>query len=73
MDDCYITSEKLVDSYLEHEKSRSQLFGSLKNWFTAITSQKNSFAAIWRYKKVVPCSLESKKCSSRLFGASKSG
>ena len=27
-DDCYFKVEKLVDSYLEHEKHGSQLFGS---------------------------------------------
>ena len=35
-------------------KNGSQLFGSLKDWFTAITSHKNCFAAIWRYKKWFP-------------------
>ena len=67
----YLKSEKLVDSKQEHEKNVSKLFGSGKNWFLAISSLKNNFAAIWREKKVDPCYLETKKCSSQLLGARK--
>ena len=38
-----------------------------KNWFLAISSLTNAVAAIWREKKVDPCYLETKKCSSQLF------
>ena len=69
--DVYLKSEKLVQSQQEHEKNVSQLFGSGKNLFLAISSVTNSVAAIWREKKVDPCYLENKKCSSQLLGASK--
>ena len=59
----YLKSEKLVHSNQEHEKNVSQLFGSGKNWFLAISSLTNTVAAIWREKKVDPCYLETKKCS----------
>ena len=49
----------------------SQLFGSVKNWFLAISSLTNTVAAIWREKKVDPFYLETKKCSSQLLGARK--
>ena len=49
----------------------THLFGSGKNWFLAISSLTNSFAAIWTEKKVDPCYLETKKCSSQLLGARK--
>ena len=42
-----------------------------KNWFLAISSLKITVAAIRREKKVDPCYLETKKCSSQLLGASK--
>ena len=48
-------------SYLEVEK----------NWFLAISSMQNTFAAIWRKKSVDRCYLETKKCSSQLLGARK--
>ena len=48
-----------------------QLFGSGKYWFLDISILKNTVAAIWREKKVDPCYLETKKCSSQLFGARK--
>ena len=67
----YLKSEKLVPSQQEHEKNVSQLFGSGKNWFLAISSLANSVAAIWRFKKVDPCYQETKKCSSQLLGARK--
>ena len=64
--DIYLKSEKLV-----HRKNVSQLFESGKNWFLAILSLTNTVAAIWREKKVDPCYLETKKCSSQLLGARK--
>ena len=69
--DIYLKSEKLVHSKQEHEKNVSQLFGSGKNWFLAISSLTNTVAAIWREKKVITCYLEPKKCSSQLLGAIK--
>ena len=67
----YLKSENLVPSQLEHEKNVSQLFGSGKNWFLAISSLTNTVAAIWRQKKVDRCYQETKKCSSQLLGARK--
>ena len=58
--DIYLKSEKLVYSKKEHEKNVSQLFGSGKNWFLAISSLTNTFADIWREKKVDPCYLKTK-------------
>ena len=69
--DIYLKSEKLVHSQQEHEKSVSQLFGSGKNRFLAISSLTDTVAAIWGEKKVVSCYLETKKCSSQLLGARK--
>ena len=69
--DIYLKSEKLVQSLQEHEKNVSQLFGSGKNRFLAISSLTNTVAAIWRDKKVDPCYLETKKCSSQLLGTRK--
>ena len=64
--DIYLKSEKLVHSQQEHEKNVSQLFGSGKNWILAIISSlTNTVASIWREKKVDPCYLETKKCSSQ--------
>ena len=48
-------------SYLKVEKTGSQQFLSLTN----------TVAAIWREKKVDPCYLETKNCSSQLLGARK--
>ena len=67
----YLKSEKLVHSQQEHEKNVSQLFGSGKNWFQAIWILTNTVADIRREKKVDPCYLETKKCSSHLLGARK--
>ena len=61
--DIYLKSEKKVHSQQEHDKNVSQLFGSGKKSFLAISSLTNSVAAIWREKKVDPCYLETKKCS----------
>ena len=69
--DIYLKSEKLVHSQQEHETNVSQLFGSGKNWFLAISSLTNTVATIWREKKVDPCYLETKKCSLQLLGARK--
>ena len=69
--DSYLKSDKLVHSQQEHEKNVSQLFGSVKNWFLAISSLTNTVTAIWREKKVDYCYLETKKCSSQLLGARK--
>ena len=69
--DIYLKSEKLVHSTQEHEKNVYQLFESGKNWFLVIWSLSNTVAAIWREKKVDPCYLETKKCSSQLLGARK--
>ena len=69
--DIYLKSEKQVHSLQEYDKNVSQLFGSGKNWFLAISSLKNTVSAIWREKKVDPCYLETKKCSSQLLGARK--
>ena len=73
--DIYLKSEKLVHNLQEHDKNVSQLFGSGKNWFVAISitisSLTNTVTAIWREKKVDPCYLETKKCSSQLLGARK--
>ena len=73
--DIYLKSEKLVHSQQEHEKNVSQLFGSGKNWFLAISiaisSLTNTVTAIWREEKLDPCYLETKKCSSQLLGARK--
>ena len=69
--DIYLKSEKLVQNQQEHEKNVSQLFGSEKNWFLAISSLTITVAAIWKEKKVEFCYLETKKCSSQLLGARK--
>ena len=69
--DIYLKKEKLIHSQQKYEKNYFQLFGSGKNWFLAISNLKNNFAAIWREKKVDPCYLETKKCSSQLLGARK--
>ena len=69
--DIYLKSEKLVHREQEHEKNVSQLFGSGKNWFLAISSLTNTVAVIWREKKVDPCYLHTKICSSQLLGAMK--
>ena len=69
--DIYLKSEKLVHNQQEHEKNVSQLFGSGKNWFLAISSLINTVAAVQREKNVDPCYLETKKCSSQLLGEMK--
>ena len=69
--DQYLKSEKLVHSNQEQEKNVSLLFALGKNWFLAISSLTNTVRAIWRERKVDPCYLETKKCSSQLLGARK--
>ena len=69
--DIYLLSEKLVHSQQEYDKNVSQLFGSGKNLFLAISSLTNTVAAIWIEEKVDLCYLETKKCSSQLLGARK--
>ena len=69
--DIYLKSEKLVHSNYDHEKNVYQLFGIAKHWFLAISSLTNTVVAIWREKKVDPCSFETKKCSSQLLGERK--
>ena len=69
--DIYLKSEKLVHIQQEHEKNVSQLIGSGKNWFLAISNLTKTVAAICREKKVDPCYLETKKCSSQLLGTRK--
>ena len=69
--DIYLKSEKLDHSQQEHEKNVSHLFASGKKWFLATSSLTNTVAAIQRQKKVDPCYLENKKCSSQLLGARK--
>ena len=49
--DSYLKSEKLVHSQYQHEKNVSQLYGSGKNWFLAISSLTSTVVAIWREKK----------------------
>ena len=70
--DIYLKSEKLVHSQQEHEKIMFPSYLEVeKTWFLAISSLTNTVAAIWREKKVDPCYLETKKCSSQLLGARK--
>ena len=69
--DIYLQSEKMVHSQQGHEKNVSHLFRSGKNQFLAISSLTNTVAAIWREKKMDPCYLETKKCSSQQLGARK--
>ena len=52
--DIYLKSEKLVHSQQEHEKNVSQLFGSKKKRFLALSSLTNTVAAIQREKKGIP-------------------
>ena len=52
--DIYLKSEKLLHSQQQYEKNVSQLFGSGKNWFLAISSLINTVAAIWREKNWIP-------------------
>ena len=69
--DIYLKSEKLVHSKQEHEKNIFQAIWKWKNFFLTISSLTNTVAAIWREKKVDPCYLETKKCSSHMLGVRK--
>ena len=69
--DIYLKSEKLVHSQQENKKNVSQLFGSGKKWFVAISSLTNTVAALQREKKVDYCYFKTKKFSSQLLGARK--
>ena len=69
--DSYLKSDKPVHSQQEHEKNVSQLFGSVKNWFLAISSLTNTVTAIWTEKNVDSSYLETKKSSLQLLGARK--
>ena len=69
--DIYLKSEKQVHSLQEHDKNVSHQFGTAKNWFLAISCLTNTVAAICTEKKVDPCYLENKICSSQLLGARK--
>ena len=44
--DIYLKSEKMVQTQWDLKKIVSQLFGSGKNWFLAISSLTNTVAAI---------------------------
>ena len=69
--DIYLKSEKLVHSRQELEKNVSQLFGSGKNWFLAISSLTNTVAAILIEKKLIPAIWSPKNVISQLLGARK--
>ena len=58
--DVYLKSEKLVHIQQEHETNVSQLFGSGKKRFLAISNLTNTVADIWREEKVDPCYLKAK-------------
>ena len=66
-----IKSQKNCFTAIKSTKNVSQLFGSGINWFLAISSLTNTDAAIRREKKVDPCYLDTKKCSSQQLGARK--
>ena len=70
----YLKSKKLVHSQQEHDKNVFKLFGAIWKWEKLVPSYfdlTNTVAAIWREKKVDPCYLETKKCSSQLLGVRK--
>ena len=50
----YLKSEKLVHSQLEQEKNVSQLFGSGKNWFLAISSLQTLLQLFGERQKWIP-------------------
>ena len=57
----YFKPEKLFCSYLEREKSSSQIVGTRNKTTTAISCQKNCFVVIWKEIKVVHKTLEQEK------------
>ena len=69
--DIYLKSIKTGSRPVGARKNVSQLFGSVKNQFLAISSLTNTVAAIWREKNVDPCYLKTKNCSSQLLGERK--
>ena len=69
--DIYLKSEKLVHSQQEHEKNFLSYLEVEKTGSQLFRELTNTVAAIWREKKVDPCYLETKKCSSQLLGARK--
>ena len=69
--DIYLNSEKLVHSQQEHEKMFPSYLEVGKTGFLAISSLTKTVASIWREKKVDPCYLETKKCSSQQLGKRK--
>ena len=69
--DIYLKSEKLVHSNYEHEKNFPSYLEVEKTGTQLFQSLTNTVAAIWREKKVDPCYLETKKCRSQLLGARK--
>ena len=66
-----IKSQKNWFTASRSTKNVSQLFESGKNWFLAVSSLTNTVADIRREKKLDPCYLKTKKCSSQLLGARK--
>ena len=67
----YLKSEKQVPASRSTKKMFPSYLEVEKYWFLAISSLTNTVAAIWKEKKVDPCCLETKKCSSQLLGARK--
>ena len=47
------------------------IYLEVEKMFLAISNLTNTVAVIWREKKVDPCYLETKNCSSQLLGARK--
>ena len=66
----YLKSEKLVHSNYEHEKIACQLFGSGKKVVPSYF-EPDKHCCSYLERKVDPCYLETKKCSSQLLGAKK--
>ena len=69
--DIYLKSEKLVHSQQEHEK---KCFPAIWKWKKLVPSYfepDKHCCSYLREKKVDPCYLETKKCSSQLLGARK--
>ena len=65
------SSKKWFTAIKSTKKNVSKLFRRGKNLFLAISSLTNTVAAISKERKVDPCYLETKKCSSQLLGARK--
>ena len=69
--DIYLKSEKQVHSQQEHEKMFPSYLEVQKTGSQLFRNLTNTVAAIWREKKVDSCYLETTKCSSQLLGARK--